>query len=370
MESVIKEAKGLKRQVELKIQSQEVDQSFLRNYQKIQKKAKLSGFRQGKVPLGTIKQNYKDQVLKEVLDDLFKTHYPSALKQTELNPVSSPALLNFDIQEGKEGVMLLEIEAHPEVKVENYSGLELGKKKVTVSKEQVDETLKKLQSSYKNFEDLADYTGPAKKGDCLSVGLSGFDSQNKKVFEIKEQLFEELGQDLILKGLDEKLLGLQKGEEKEFRFSFPLVFLSFYNKEYSSQNSSQETQDLTTKVKLLSFKSKKLPLIDDEFAKKFKVQDLKELTKRVEEDLKKNLEQKEQEKLENSLLEKLVEQNPLELPLALLEDQKERLQENTKKNLEAYKLSPTDQELYIKKHEKEFQKEAKFSLHISYLVEN
>ena len=371
MESVIKESKGLKRQLELKIQAKDVDHSFSKNYQKLQKKAKLPGFRQGKVPLNTIKQNYKDQVLKEVLDDLFQSHYPSALKQTALNPVSSPSLLNFDLQEGKSAMMLLEIEVHPEVKVENYLGLELEKKKVLVTNEQVDQTLEKIQASYKSFEEDLNSKGPSKKGDCLSLSLSAFDLKNNLVFEIKEQLIEDLGKDLILKGLDEKLLGLKKGEEKEFQFSFPSLFVEHYKKTGSTQTpaSQTETQNLTAKVRLLGFKAKKLPAIDDEFAKKFKVKDLKELKDKVKEDLKKNLEQKEKENLENSLLEKLVEKNPLELPQALLEDQKERLKENTKKNLSAYKLSPTDQELYLKKHEKEFQKEAQFSLHISYLVE-
>ena len=375
MESVIKEFKGLKRQLELKIQSEEVDRSFLKNYQKIQKQAKLPGFRQGKVPLNTVKQNYKDQVLKEVLDDLFKSHYPSALKQNALNPVSNPALLNFELQEGKEALLLLEVEVHPTVKVENYLGIELEKNKIKVTKENIDETLKSIQASYKSFEEDEDYKAPSKKGDCLNLSLSAFDSEGHKVLEIKEQLFEDLGKDLVLKGFDEKLLNLQKGEEKEFSFAFPNNFLNFYKdsssnkKGDSGQKPVSGTQTLKTKIKLLSFKKKKLPAIDDEFAKKFKVQNLKELKTKVEEDLRKNLEQKEKEKLENALLEKLVEKNPLELPLALIEDQVERLKENTKKNLEVYKFSPEDQEIYLQKHEKEFQKESCFSLHISYLVE-
>ena len=378
MESVIKESTGLKRKLELKIQSEDVNRSFLKNYQKIQQKVKLSGFRQGKVPLHKIKQNYKDQVLREVLDDLFKAHYPLALEREALNPASSPSLLNFNLQEGKEGVMLFEIEVHPEVKVENYLELELEKNKISVTKEHIDQALKNIQSSYKSFEESKEYQGPSKKGDTLNLSLIAFDSENNKVLEIKEQLFEELGQDTVLKDLDEKLLDMQKGEEKEFEFSFPDSFLNFHKNNSSStstqgpfyQNPSDtKVETLKTKVKLLSFKVKKLPVIDDEFAKKFKAKDLEDLKARIKEDLKKNTEQKEKEKLENSLLEKLVEKNPLELPKSLLEDQKERLKENTKKNLEVYKFSPSDQEIYLKKHEKEFEKEAQFSLHVSYLFE-
>ena len=363
MESVIKESQGLKRQLELKIPSVAVDRSFLKSYQQAQKKAKISGFRQGKVPLNIIKENYKDQVFKDVLDDLFKEHYPSAIQKNSLNPVSSPSLIDVKLEEGQEAQILMEVEVHPHVKVENYLDLELEKSKSLVSQKDIDDTLERIQLSCKFFEEDKSYEGPSKKGDCLSVSLRIFNSEGKQVLEIKEQTLEELGQDMFLSGFDDKLLGLKKGEEKEFLFSFPVPFLKHY------KVSVLEPQNLTTKLKILAFQVKKLPPIDDDLAQRFKVKTLKELREKVEEDLKKNTDQKSQEALENSLLEKLVEKNPLELPLTLLEDQKQRLQENAKKHLQQYHVSPADQETYLKKHDKEFETEARFSLHVSYLVE-
>jgi len=370
MESVIKESKGLKRQLELKIQAEEVNRSFLKNYQKIQKKVKIPGFRQGKVPLINIKQNYKDEVSKEVLDDLFKSNYPKALEQTALNPVSNPALINCELEEGQEALLLLELEVHPEVKAEHYLDLELEKKKITVTKENIDKTLEEIQYSYKSFEEDVHHKETSQKGDCLSICFSVFDSKDNQILKIKEQIFEDLGKDAFLEGFDERLFGLKTGEEKEFLFSFPNSFLHLHK--VLGIHSQLGSQTLQTKVKLLSFKKIKLPAIDDEFAKKFKVQNVKELKAKIEEDLKKNLEKREKEKLENSLLEKLIEKNPVELPMALLEDQIARLKEKTKKHLEEnYNFSPADQELYLKTNEKEIEKElekeARFSLHISYL---
>ena len=358
MESSIKTAKGLKRKLELKIKAKEAEGFFLKRYQKIQKTAKISGFREGKAPLNTIKQIYKDKILKDVLDDLFRFHYPSALENTKLNPAGPPSLLDCNLQEGKDASILLELEVHPTVKVENYLDLELEKKTVSVTEEQMSQSLEKLRDSSPIFEDAVFYTGPLKKGDFCALSLSAFDSQNKKILNY-EELVLEIGADTMGKGFDKNLLGLNKDQEREFDFHFPKQLF----------NSQIQNPNLRVKVKLIAFKNKKTSELNDEFAQKFKAANMKELKAKIKQDLKQNLEQKAQENLENHLLEQLAEKNPLELPEVLIEDQKQRLKENTKKHLQMYQVSPEDQELYLQKHEKEFQKEAEFSLHISYLVE-
>ncbi|MBC6415116.1 MAG: trigger factor [Bdellovibrionales bacterium] len=359
MESIVKETKGLKRKLELKITEKEVDRCFLRNYQKIKQKVTLPGFRKGKAPLSAIKQNYKDKVLKEVLEDLFHSHYPSALKNTKTQVAGPPHLLNFNLQEGKEASLLLEVEIHPTVKVENYLNLELEKEKISVNETQVKESLERLRDSYSQFEENLNYKGPLKKGDFCTLNLSAFNSENIKVLN-QENFLIEIGQNKLGEKFDEKLLGLTNEEEREFSFQFP---------DYMLPSSQNQNTTLKVKVKLIAFKNKKIPELNDEFAKKFKVSHVEELKEKIKQDLQKNLEQKEQENLENRLLKTLAKKNPLELPQTLIEDQKQRLKENTKKHLQIYKFSPKDQEIYLQKHEEEFQKEAVFSLHISYLVE-
>ena len=358
MKSAVTEQKGLKRKIEFTVPSVKVDEVFLRNYQKIQKKVKLHGFRQGKAPLNQVKAHYKDQALKEVIDDLVQSFYPLALKENQLNPAGPPTLLDLKLEEGKDSQFVLEIEVHPEVKVESYLNLELKKKEIVISEDNVNQTLERLRESCASYVEslLADQS--VKKGDHLTLDLTIFDLENKKLLS-KSDLLLQVGQDLIAKNFDQSLLGLKRGQEKDFDFSFP--------KDHLDPKMAGLTLKVQLKVK--SFKNKKVPELDDDFAKRFKVETLLELREKIKTDLKKNQEQKEKERMENHLMEQLIEKNPLELPQTLIASQKQELTKNIKKRLEEYKMSPEQQELYLKKHDQEIEKEAKVSLHSSYLLE-
>ena len=239
MKTQIKKKEGLKREIELVIPETEVERSYSKVWGKLQKKAKMQGFRQGKVPLDHVKKAYVLEAHKEVTDELFKSFYPEALKELKLNPVSSPTLKDLKLEEKKEALFLLEIELHPEVKVKNYKLLEIKKEDSKITDKDVEETLKKLQQA-------------------------------------------------------------SATKDKE----------------------GKET----------------LPPIDDELAKKFKVNSLIELKRRIREDMTKQKEAQVKEKMENDIIDELVKKNPLDLPEALVQDQKMRLKDNAKKNLMHYKL--------------------------------
>ena len=357
MLATVKEEQGLKRKLEFVVSAQQVEECFLRNYLKIQKNTKMPGFRKGKIPLNTIKQNYKENVYKDVMDDLFRSFYPQALKETQIKPAGSPTLIDLNLEEGKDCKFVLEVEVHPQVKVERYMNLELKKKPIQVTDEEVNQTLEKIRESCADFEDSLNKT-ELKESDFAAFHLTGFNSQNKKLMDYKNLLLEA-GKDTVAKGFDRQLIGLKKEEEKQFDFTFPKAH----------PNPQVSGLTLKIKIKLISFKDKKIPELNDELAKRFKVENLKELKKRIQKDLKNNLEQKQKEEMENDLIQQLIEKNPVELPQALIEDQKQLLKKNAAKRLEEYKLSKTEQESYLKERDKTFEKEAKSSLHISYIME-
>ena len=185
MSAIVKEENGLNRKLEFVVPSQQVEECFLRNYQKIQKKAKMPGFRQGKVPLATVKQNYRENVYKDVMDDLFRSFYPKALKETEIKPAGPPTLLDLNLEEGKDCKFLLEVEVHPQVKVENYANLELKKKPIQVTDEEVNQTLEKVRESCAAFEDSLNKT-ELKDSDFAAFHLEGYDSQDKQLLDYKK----------------------------------------------------------------------------------------------------------------------------------------------------------------------------------------
>lgn len=356
MKSSITQEKGLKRKLEFIVPVQEVENCFSENYQKIQKKVKMPGFRQGKVPLNTLKQNYKEQIYKEVMDDLFHTFYPKALKAKEIHPAGPPTLIDLVLHEGQDCRFLLELEIHPEVKVENYLGLKLKKKDIRVTEEEVTKALEKLRQSCAKFEDSTNQ-GPLKKKDFCTVNLEGFLIDKRKMNYTN--LLLQVGEDTVASGFDLQLIGLNLNEKKEFYFEFSK---DHANPEIAGLN-------LLIKVKLTGFKNKQVPDLNDDLAKRFKLETLVELKNRIKKDLTANLEQKSKEELENNVILQLVEKNPVELPGTLVKEQKQKLQDNARKRLEEYKMPKDKQEVFIQEKATMFEKEARQSLHISYLME-
>ena len=358
MQSSIKEEKGLKRKLEFVVPVKEVEDSFSKNYQKIQKKAKIPGFRQGKIPLRTLKQTYKDQVYRSVMDDLFRSFYPKALEENEVFPAGPPTLIDLNLQEGKACKFFLEVEVHPKVKVDNYMNLELKKRKIIIKEEEVAKTLERLRQSCATFEDSL-HRGSLKKGDFFTVNINGFLSSKHQKKINHSHLLLQAGKDAIAPGFDNRLIGLNLNEEKEFDFAFPK---NHPQPEISGLN-------LRMKVKLTGFKNQRLPELNDELAQRFKLETLKELKSRVKKDLKDNLEQKAKEEMENELVQQLVEKNPLEIPEVLIKEQSQKLKDNARKRLEEYKMPKAEQEAFIREKDSVFEKEAKKSIHSGYLME-
>ena len=357
MQSSIKEAKGLKRQLEFVVPLAEVDHCFTKNYLKIQKKAKMPGFRPGKIPLHILKENYKSQAYDAVIDDLFKTFYPKIIKENKIQPAGPPQLVDLDLQEGKDCKFQLEVEVHPQIKVEDYTNIELKKSNIFIKEEEVQSALSKLQQSFAKFENFKK-EDPVQTGDFLTLNIEGFSNTKEKKINYQNLLLE-IGKDMIASGFDDQLIGLHCNEKKEFDFSFP------------KNHPRVELAGLTLHIKLqiTAFKKKILPELNDEFAKNFKLDNLASLKEQVKKDLQKNLEQKAKEQMENDLIQQLIEKNPVDLPEVLIAKQKQKLKDNTIKRLEEYKMPLSEQEVFLKEKDSAFEKEAKDSLHISYLME-
>lgn len=358
MKSSIKQKEGLKRQLELLIPIDDVTNSFSKSYLKIQKTAKMPGFRQGKIPLQTLKQKYQANAYEAVTEDLFQSFYSQAVKDNNLNPAGPPKLINLDLQEGKACTLTLDLEVHPQIQVTNYLNLKLKAQNTKVQDKEITETLEKLRQSFATFKDFSK-NEPLQKGDCCTIDIESWSlNKTEKLLDYKNLLLE-IGKNLIDVGFDDHLLGLKLKDSKSFHFAF----------QKHHPNLKIAGQNLLIKVTLTAFKQKEVPKLDDDLAKKFHILSLKELKQKVSQDLENNLKQKNKEKLETDLILQLIKSNPLDLPQSLIHKQKKQIQDITIKKLNEHKMSLEKQENFLKEKDSEFEKQAKESLHISYLVE-
>ena len=358
MKSSIIEAKELSRKLEIIIPAQHVNLSFKRQYEKLQKTAKIPGFRPGKVPLNALKQSYQGSAHNAVMDDLFQNFYYQALALSKItNPASPAKLLDLDLQENQDCRFIVTLEVHPEITIKNYQGLELKKFKKQITDQEIDEALERLQIPYSQLEDL-NKDGALKKEDFFTVDLEVLNkTTNQELFKQKDILLQAGAQNFSPEV--DKLIGCYKGEVIKFFHQFP--------KNY--HNTKIAGQYLLCKAKLTGFKKIKLPPLDDELAKKYGLDNLKDLKVKVKQKLEQQNEKEIKSKLEKELIKQLIEKNPIPLiPKHLMQEKMEELTKQAKIQLTEQKWTEESQNKFLIKNKSVLQAEAIKHIKGDYLI--
>ncbi|MCI0531275.1 MAG: hypothetical protein L0Y74_04940, partial [candidate division Zixibacteria bacterium] len=136
---------GWKRVLEIEVPPEEVQVQLEKAYQKIQKQAKIPGFRPGKVPLDMVKARFKDAAQEESIEEILNSSYRQALEETKLEPVAMPKVSDLNYQPGTSLKYKAEIEIHPQIEAKNYKKLKLTRKIFPVEDKLVDDTLNHLR---------------------------------------------------------------------------------------------------------------------------------------------------------------------------------------------------------------------------------
>ncbi len=308
MKVTVKEDKAWKRTLEIEIPAEKVDGQFQRVFTEYRSKAKIKGFRPGKVPMEMIKKRFKEAAAKEVLESLVPEAYGDAVKERNLTPVTNPQIIDIEIEPGAPLKFKAEIEIRPEIEVKDYKGIVVTRKEMKVTDEDLDRNLKMLQE--KNAE-LKPTDREAKDGDYLVVDLEKVipGQGNKQKTEKAENQGTFLDSKKLLAEFYRGLQGLKPGDEK--------VIEAIYPKDHHDAKLAAKT--VNYKVKVKEVKETKLPQLDDDFARSLgKFKDLEDLKQKIKEDLERKTEEEKEKDLRNQLVREVVKKNGFEVPQTLL----------------------------------------------------
>ncbi len=261
--------------------------------------------------------------------------------------------------------MVATITLMPEVVLGKYEGLEVSKKKVSVSEKEVDERLKNLQDRQARFVDKTDRA--AKMGDLVNIDFAGsidgvaFEGGSAKDFEL------ELGSHSFIAGFEEQIVGMKIDEQKDLNVTFPA---EYHAKELAGKPA-------IFAVKLLTIREKEVPAIDDKFASDVsEFNTLEELKKDTKEKIKAEKEQAAENELNDALVEAVVSNAEVNIPKVMVTNQINRAIEETKRSLASQGLTyemylayigMTDEE-FRKSREADTEKQIKSSLVLSEIV--
>ena len=336
------------RKIRVELPGDAVNQEFLRVYENLGRRAKIKGFRPGKVPRSVLQGVYGDEVKGQVLTRLVEQSLGEVFKERGLKVISEPEVEADALEEGRDFAFSATVEVKPEVEVQNYRGLELKKARLSVDDDQVARTLERIRETYAQLVPLED-RDVVERGDFLTLDFAGSIDGKPLPGGKSENYALEVGAGNALPQFEEALIGLTKGTEHTISVPFPADYL---NKELAGKVAQFS-------VSVREIKKKVLPPLDDEFAKdRGDCSTLEELKQKIRSQLETELKEFQTGELKEQLMDRLVEAHSFDVPPSMVDRQVRYLLERHQSRQQAQGAAPTGEKPSTEELRKEFQPHA------------
>lgn len=359
MKAQLQTADGLQRKINVEISQTAVQDAFSKVYQSIQRQVEIKGFRKGKAPITTIKTMYKDRVMGDVAQDLIQAHYPKALADQKVEPISYPEFEFEDPKENQDFKFTAIFDIRPEIKVKKWEGLEVEKEKFVFNDEQFEQSINNIRQTRAEVVDVLELR-PAQNGDIAIIDFEGF--VDGKPLENGKGVDHnlELGAKQFIEGFEEGVVGMSVEGNKTISLKFP--------DPYHSAELAGKPVDF--KVTLKSLKKKQMPELNDELIAQIGAkQTVEEFKKSLRTDIENSDKKRIEDAFKNRLVKKLVVENPVQVPASLLKEQKATLIEDFKKRMKDQGMAEESFAEYIAKWDGDFSKTASEMIQSSFLID-
>jgi trigger factor len=293
---------GCRRSLEVAVPASEVDAEVAKAVSDVQKRARIPGFRPGKVPASLVRQQFRGEVRQKVVENLIPKALQAQMEAEDLHPVGRPDVTEIHFEEGEELRFKAEFEVIPPIELGEYKGVEVHYHQPEVSDEDVEKRISELREQRAEYVNLE--PRPLENGDHAVVGLESIAGLEGEPMKQDEMVIEIAGADTF-EAFTENLRGLSPGDEKDIDVAYPA--------DYNSERLAGKTVTFHATVKGL--RRKELPDLDDDLAKDLgDYRDLIELREAVKKALLAQREHDAQQEAKNAIVEKLVDMHEFPVP--------------------------------------------------------
>jgi trigger factor len=327
------------RKIRVELPGAAVNEEFLRVYENLGRRAKIKGFRPGKVPRSVLQQFYGEEIKGQVLSHLVEHSLGEVFKERGLKVISEPEVEADALEEGRDFAFSATVEIKPEVEVKNYRGLELKKARLSVDDDQVERTLQRIQDAHAQLVPVKD-RDIVLRGDFLTLDFVGSIDGHPLPGGKNEDYSLEVGGGSALPEFEQALIGLKKDSQHTISVPYPT---GYFNKELAGKVAEFS-------VTVREIKKKVLPPLDDEFAKdRGDCSTLEELKQKIRTQLEAELREFQTGELKEQLMDQLVEAHAFDVPPSMVDRQVRYLLERHQSRQRSQGVSagenPTTEEL-------------------------
>lgn len=314
MQVSVENTSALERRMTIAVPAERVENEVNKRLQQTAKRAKVAGFRPGKVPMSVIRQRFEADARQEAFGDLVQASFYEAIVEQKLNPAGAPAVEPKSFEKGKDLEFVAIFEVFPEFTVAGLESINVERLSAEVADADLDNMLEVLRKQNTRFEAVE---RAAQNDDQVNIDFVG--KVDGEVFAGGSAKGTQLvlGSGRMIPGFEDGLVGAKAGEERVVNVTFP--------EDYQNLDLAGKAAEFTITVNSVSAPA--LPELNEEFFAQFGIKEstLEGFRAEVRKNMERELRQAIKTKVKNQVMDGLLAANPIEVPKALLENEVNRL---------------------------------------------
>jgi len=314
MQVSVENTSALERRMTIGVPAERIEKEVNKRLQQTAQRAKVPGFRPGKVPMSVIRQRYEDSARQEALGDLIQATFYEAVVEQKLNPAGAPAVEPKTFEKGKDLEYIATFEVFPEFAVAGFESINVERLSADVADADLDNMLEVLRKQNVRFETVE---RAAANEDQLNIDFVGKIDGEAFAGGSAQATQLVLGSGRMIPGFEDGLVGAKAGEERVLNVTFP--------EDYQNLDLANKAAEFTVTVNSVSAPT--LPELNETFFTQFGIKEtgLEGFRTEVRKNMERELRQAIKTKVKNQVMDGLLSSNPIEVPKALLENEVNRL---------------------------------------------
>ncbi|MET0002499.1 MAG: trigger factor [Candidatus Thiodiazotropha sp.] len=320
MQVSVESGEGLERRVTVELPAEQIEVEVTKRLKQIGRTAKLDGFRPGKVPMNLLRRNYGGQILQEVYGQMIESSYQEAIQQEKLQPAGMPKIEPKESTEEGLFSYVATLEVMPDIKLTELTG-EIKQPVAEITAQDIEDMIEKLRKQRATWNNV---DRAAAEGDQVKISFKGL--VDGEAFEggSAENVDLVLGSNRMIEGFESGLVGMVKEEKRSIGLQFP--------EDYRVEDLAGKP--VTFEVEVNEVAEEVLPQVDDDFAKDFGTgEGVDKLKEDIQENMRRELSQRVKARIKSQAMDLIFEQNKIDIPKALIEEEIEALRKQTREQM-------------------------------------
>ena len=313
MKVEVEQTNPCERRLTIEMPVERVQREMNAVYGGLQKRVKIPGFRQGKVPRSILERHYRQSVEQEILQKLIPEALSEAMTQENLEAVGEPQIDHVDLAKDRPFQFVATTQIIPDIELSDYSSWAFTRHVPPVTDEQLEQAMQQLRERHAELRTVSgravgehDFVITTYQGSFEGSDIPAIHGTNAML---------EVGAGQVLPEIEQGVVGMMEGEERKIPIPLP--------EDYRDADLAGKTIEI--RLTVVELKEKVLPDLDDEFARAYEDADsLDLLRQRLRSDVEAAISERADGEVRGDILKRLVDENSFDVPEVLVHDQMRR----------------------------------------------